>query len=257
MRPERAGLGRMMSAPNGPPPDRRGSESVAVPSWTAEVRNTLLVSRRLAWRVAFASVVVAGLEAVALLSLAPLKAIAPYTIVVDRKTGYAEVVRGRPTGVLPANATGVRGFLARYVLAREGSGPFDTTDLVGQVVRWSAPAERARYLQAVRLATPVGAHYGFPSASETAVTVKTVTIVGPGVARVGFTTAHREAGVERVDSQDHVAEIAFRRLRASRKGLDPLLDPAGVQVTAYVRRELVRTSESSPLRLPDFARELP
>lgn len=257
MRPERAGLGRTMSAPNGPPPDRRGSESVAVPSWTAEVRNTLLVSRRLAWRVAFAAAVVAGLEAVALLSLAPLKAIAPYTIVVDRKTGYAEVVGGRQTEPLPPNATGVRGFLARYVLAREGSGPFDTTDLVGQVVRWSALAERARYLEALRLAKPVSAHFGSPDAREISVTVKTVTIIGSGAARVGFSTERREAGGAGGDQEDHVAEIAFRRLTAPRKGVDPLLDPAGLQVTAYVRRELVRTLESPPLRLPDFARELP
>jgi len=190
-------------------------------------------------------------------ALTPLSRVAPYTVLVDRRTGYAEVLPRSGAGGSALTGTGVQGALARYVLARESAGA--SLQLVRRVALWSAPEERRRYLQTLRLDART---HGSESLDET--TVKAVTVPTPGTARVRFTRGPAGGG-----QPDQVAEIAFRRGGASL--LDRLLGPTDLQVTRYARREAgglpgdgrggVSGSgpapASVPLRLPDTARELP
>lgn len=227
----------------------------AAPSWSAEVGAELLASRRRAWRVFWAAAAVAGCEALALMALTPLSRVAPYTVLVDRRTGFAEVLQGSGAGGSPLTGTGVQGALARYVLARESAEA--SPELVRQVALWAAPEERRRYLQALRLDARA-------SESLDRTTVKAVTVLTPGTARVRFTRGPEGGG-----QPDQVAEIAFRREGSSL--LDRLLGPTDLQVMRYIRRAAdgfpgdgrggVSGSgpapASVPLRLPDTARELP
>lgn len=231
----------------------------AAPSWSAEVGAELLASRRRAWGVFWAAAAVAGCEALALVALTPLSRVAPYIVLVDRKTGYAEVLPGIGVTGSPLTGTRAPGFLARYVLARESAEA--SPELVRQVALWSAPEERRRYLQALRLDART---HGSESLEET--TVKAVTVLTPETARVRFTRGPEGTSG---GQPDQVAEIAFRRGTSSL--LDRLLGPTGLQVTRYAVGEAGGFPGSgqagarvdspaharAPLRLPDTARELP
>ena len=81
-----------------PKPDRDAYYAQAT-SWSQDVNGALRASRRLAWIVAAGAGAIAVLEAIALVSLAPLKTVVPYTITVDRQTGYIETAQGLRPGL--------------------------------------------------------------------------------------------------------------------------------------------------------------
>ena len=66
---------------------------VEADSWAHDRVDALQVSRRTAWRVAFAAALVAVLEAIALIVLMPLKTVEPYTLLVDRQTGFVQALK--------------------------------------------------------------------------------------------------------------------------------------------------------------------
>src|ERR1700761_1374733 len=106
-------------------------------TWSQEIYGTLAAQRRLAWIVAGAAVLVAVLEAFALIALAPLKTVVPYTITVDRQTGYVETAQSLKPGALSQEEAVTQAFLAQYVLARE---TFDVADLQSkykEVAAWT------------------------------------------------------------------------------------------------------------------------
>src|SRR3546814_16462080 len=59
-------------------------------SWAKDQADALRSSRRTAWWVAGAAAVIAVCEALALLFLTPLKTVEPYTLLVDRQTGFVQ-----------------------------------------------------------------------------------------------------------------------------------------------------------------------
>ena len=80
-------------------PERNANYAQAA-SWAADIHGSLRASRRAAWIIAGAAVVVAVLEALALTALTPLKTVVPYTILVDRQTGYVQTLQGLKPGPL-------------------------------------------------------------------------------------------------------------------------------------------------------------
>src|ERR1700712_2780149 len=61
-------------------------------SWAEDAQAARDRSRRFAWRIAAAAATIAALEALALIALAPLKTVVPYTLLVDRNTGFVEAL---------------------------------------------------------------------------------------------------------------------------------------------------------------------
>ena len=104
----------------------RNANYAAAASWAADIHGSLRASRRAALIIAGAAVVVAVLEAVALAALTPLKTVVPYTILVDRQTGYVQTIQGLKPGPLTEDAAVSQSFLVQYVIARE---TFDAADL--------------------------------------------------------------------------------------------------------------------------------
>ncbi len=67
---------------------KRAAYYAEAASWSGDIHGALRASRRVAWWVAGAACLVAVVEGLALAALAPLKTVVPYTISVDRQTGY-------------------------------------------------------------------------------------------------------------------------------------------------------------------------
>lgn len=204
-------------------------------TWASDIHGALRASRRVAWIVAGAAVGVAALEAVALAALAPLKTVVPYTITVDRQTGYIETAQGLQPGGLSQNAAVNQAFLAQYVMAREG---YDVTDLQAnyrKVSAWTTGAERDRYtrfMAKTNASSPVNLN---GANGVVRVTIKSVSLLSPTSALVRFDTERADPGAIAATRLPFTAVIGFRYSGAPMRTQDRYLNPLGFQVTAYRR----------------------
>ena len=219
-----------------PAADRRKRYYQEGETWAADIHGSLRASRRIAWTVAAVAVAVAGLEALALAALAPLKTVVPYTITVDRQTGYVQTEAGlKPGGTLTQDQAVTQSFLVQYVLARE---TFDATDLredYRKVVLWSAGDARAQYLHLMQKTAPDSPLNLYSPTTVLSVTVESVSLLSPTTALVRFETTRREAGSDAGASQPWAAVIAFRYTNAPLQMGDRFINPLGFQVTRYRR----------------------
>ena len=203
-------------------------------SWSADINGSLRASRRIAWIVAAAAVLVAVLEAVALTLLMPLKTVVPYTITVDRQTGAAELARSVAAGPLSQNDALLQSLLAQYVIARE---TLDATDLAAnyrKVGLWSAGTARAEYLKLMDRRNPVSPLLGATAATVIQTTIKQVTVMSPTSALVRFTTDRNDGGGA-VTRSDWAAVMQFGFTGGALSLGDRLVNPLGFQVTHYRR----------------------
>ncbi len=204
-------------------------------TWAQDIHGALRASRRLAWIIAGVAAGIALLEAVALASLAPLKTVVPYTITVDRQTGYIDTVQGLKPGGLSQNVAVNQAFLAQYVMTREG---FDATDLQAnyrKVAAWTVGSERERYIRFMaktNAASPVNV---YTPTSVVQVTIKSVSLLSPTSALVRFDTERADLGGLSTTRQPFAAVIGFRYSGAPMRSEDRFLNPLGFQVTAYRR----------------------
>jgi len=205
-------------------------------SWAADVHGSLRASRRLAWIVAAAATTIAVLEALALALLAPLKTVVPYTITVDRQSGYVETVRGlQPGGTLTQDAAVTQSFLVQYVIARE---TFDATDLrenYQKVLLWSGGTAESTYQRDMQRSTPTSPLNLYPASAIVGVTVKSVSLLTPTTALVRFDTTRRDAGATTGQQQGWTAVMSFRYTGAPMTNGDRFINPLGFEVTSYRR----------------------
>ncbi len=204
-------------------------------TWATDVHGALRASRRLAWIIAGVAVGIAALEAIALAALAPLKTVVPYTITVDRQTGYIDMAQGLQPGGLSQNAAVNQAFLAQYVMAREGFAVTDLQSNYRKVAAWTTGAERDRYIRFMaksNTASPVNA-YG-PS-TVVQVTIKSVSLLSQTSAMVRFETERADAGGIVVTRQPYAAVIGYRYSGGPMRAEDRFLNPLGFQVTTYRR----------------------
>ena len=76
----------------------------------------------------------------------PFKTVVPYTILVDRNTGFAQVLEGEAVPSVKPQSALTQSLLAQYVVARE---TFDIARIQTQyrkVALWSAGGEARRHI---------------------------------------------------------------------------------------------------------------
>jgi type IV secretion system protein VirB8 len=88
-------------------------------SWSDSQNREITASRRVAWIVAGVLGAIALFEAIALIALMPLKTVVPYTLLVDKQTGYVEALKPLEQKTITPDSALVRSFLVQYVIARE------------------------------------------------------------------------------------------------------------------------------------------
>jgi type IV secretion system protein VirB8 len=219
-------------------------------SWAEDRQTALRASRRTAWIIAGVAVGIAALEALALVALAPLKSVVPYTLLVDRNTGYVQMLKGTGTDTVSADEALTQSLLAQYVIAREG---FDIASIQGQyrkVALWSADAARRDYLATIPEANPVSPLRRLPRTSIVTVTVKSVSPIGPSAALVRFETQRIDQGQSGGERAAFVAVIRYRFSGAPMAIEDRLVNPLGFQVTRYRRDQEAVTPPEQPVLRP-------
>ncbi|HTX50269.1 MAG TPA: type IV secretion system protein [Caulobacteraceae bacterium] len=225
----------------------RGRYYQEAATWADDIHGALRASRRVAWIVAAAAAGIAVLEAIALAALAPLKTVVPYTITVDRQTGYVETVRGLEPGALSQDQAVIQSLLVQYVTARE---TFDATDLreaYHKVLLWSSGPARDEYEQLMRKTTPASPLNLYSPTTLVQVTVKSVSLLTPTTALVRFDTTRQDAGASTGSAQPWTAVIAFRFTNAPMAMGDRFLNPLGFQVTRYRRDAETPTPYAAPV----------
>jgi type IV secretion system protein VirB8 len=217
-----------------PSPERNANYAGAA-TWAADIHGALRASRRVAWIIAGAAVVVALLEALALAALTPLKTVVPYTILVDRQTGYVQTVQGLKPGPLTENQAVTQSFLVQYVIARETFDAADLVDNYRKVMLWSADNARSAYRQDMAKTNPNSPLVVNTPTTIVQTTIKSVSLLTPGTALVRFETMRRDGGAATGEVRAYAAVLAFRYTVAPMRMEDRFTNPLGFQVLSYRR----------------------
>ncbi|WP_168076796.1 type IV secretion system protein [Caulobacter sp. SSI4214] len=204
-------------------------------SWAFDDLAALRASRRRAQIIAAAAAGVAALEAVALATLAPLKTVQPYTILVDRQTGYAETLRGVQTGTLSQDQALTQSFAMQYVMARETVDMSDLVDRYRKVTLWSSGEARAQYKRSLERSNPESPLKVYPASTVVSTIVKSVTPLSPTSAIVRFDTVRRDAGASSGERRAWSAVLTYRYSGAPMRMADRAFNPLGFQVLTYRR----------------------
>ena len=229
---------------------RRKQHYQEAATWAADIHGSLRASRKAAWIIASAAVLVAVLEAFALAALAPLKTVVPYTITVDRQTGYVQTESGLKPGFLSQDQAVTQSFLVQYVIGRE---TFDATDLrenYRKVMLWSAGDARATYANLMQRTTPNSPLNLYTPTTVVATTIKSVSLLSPTTALVRFDTTRHESGSTAGETQAYAAVLAFRYTNAPMTMGDRFVNPLGFQVVRYRRDAEAPTGAAVNLAAP-------
>lgn len=206
-------------------------------TWAQDRQDALRASRRTAWIVASVAVAIALIEALVLLVLTPLKTVVPYTLLVDRTTGFVQELDPLEPGKVAPDSALTQSFLVQYVIARES---FDIDKVQAdyrKVALWSAESARSSYIASTQVSNPQSPLVLYPRTTIVETRVKSVSPspIGRNVALVRFDTVRRDAGGRVEAARPWVALIRYRYSGEPMQLEDRMVNPLGFQVLRYRR----------------------
>lgn len=216
-------------------PKTRESYFREASSWAYDQNASLRASRRVAWIVAGVLAVVAICQALALIFLTPLKTVEPYTLMVDKQTGYVQALQPLEPARVAGDAALTQSFLVQYVIARES---FDINALQAnyrKVALWSADSARSRYIATMQPNFPESPLNRYPRSTIIETQVKSVTPMGQGAAMVRYDTRRIDQGGQVQLVGSWVAVVRYRFSGEPMRVEDRYVNPLGFQVIRYRR----------------------
>jgi type IV secretion system protein VirB8 len=214
-------------------------------SWTKDHSDDLRGSRRIAWIVALVAVAAVTIQALVILWLLPLKTVIPYTLLVDRQTGYVQALDPLDAKSISPDRALTQSFLVQYVLAREGFDRSTIQQAYRKALLWSAEGARNDYAALMPVTNPQSPLSRMPQGSIIDAQVRSVTALGERSVLVRFDTIQRDRGGAAQPAQPWVAVIDFRFSTAPLSAEDRFINPLGFQVTRYRR-----SAEALPVEAP-------
>jgi type IV secretion system protein VirB8 len=202
-------------------------------SWNRDRVQAMRSSSRAAWWIAAVAAVIAVLEALALALLTPLKTVEPYTLMVDRTTGYVQALKPLDRATIAPDTALTQSFLVQYVIAREG---FDMATLPAnyrKVASFSANAARSTYLRSIQVSNPQSPLVVYPRTTIVDVRVKSVSPLRNDTALIRFDTARQDAGGQPQLTGSWIAVVRYRYSKAPMRLEERFVNPLGFQVTSY------------------------
>lgn len=202
-------------------------------TWNTDRVAAARSSRKIAWIVASGAALVALLEAIALIVLMPLKTVEPYTLLVDRNTGFVQGLKPLDAQQVTPDSALTQSFLVQYVNARES---FDLSTLQAnyrKAALFSADRARATYLRRMQASNPENPVNLYPRDSIVETRIKSVSPVGRDTAFVRFETVRTDANAQVQPPSPWVAVIRYRYTGEPMRLEDRLVNPLGFQVVHY------------------------
>ncbi|MBU0832074.1 MAG: hypothetical protein KKH33_06790 [Alphaproteobacteria bacterium] len=202
-------------------------------SWSQDRQDALRSSRRVAWIVASVACVIAAVEGFALMLLVPLKTVEPYTLLVDRQTGYVEALKPLEARKVTGDTALTQSFLVQYVIARESFDMSALQERYRKVALWSADTARTSYISGVQATNPDSPLNRYPRSTQIETRVKSVSPMGQNTALVRFETLRIDRNGQPQGAMPWVAVMRFRYSGAPMRVEDRYLNPLGFQVVHY------------------------
>lgn len=214
-------------------------------TWMADRERAQASSRKVLLIVAAVVSAIALLEAAALVLLLPLKTVVPYTLLVDRQTGYVQALKPLEREIVAPDTALVRSFIAQYVIAREGFDIDSLRDTYRKVGLWSAGEARDSYIASMQATNPASPIATLPRRALIEVQIRSVTALNADTLFVRYSTFRTDPGGQRQAPRIWAAAIKYRFSGDAMSADDRLLNPLGFQVLQYRRNE-----ELAPPELP-------
>ena len=202
-------------------------------SWNRDRVQSMRSSHRNAWVIAGIAAAIALLEAIALVLLTPLKTVEPYTLMVDRTTGYVQALKPLDKSTVSPDAALTQSFLVQYVIAREGFDMATLNASYRKTARFSADNARSSYLQQMQVSNPASPLVLYPRTTTVDVRVKSVSPIGANAALVRFETIRTDARGSTQPPSPWVAILRYRYSNAAMSVDDRFVNPLGFRVTSY------------------------
>lgn len=219
---------------------------VEADSWGKDRQDALRGSRRTAWIIAGSAVAIAVMEAVALVVLMPLKTVEPYTLLVDRNTGFVQALTPLDPQRISGDAALTQSFLVQYVIARESFDIDTIQNSYRKVALWSTDLARRDYIAGAQGSNPQSPLAIYPRTTVVETRVKSVSPMGPDTAMVRFETQRRDAGGQTQPPHAFVAIVRYRFSGEPMSVEDRFLNPLGFQVLRYRRDAEALPPEPAP-----------
>lgn len=215
--------------------EARKSYYAEAQSWANDRDAITSKSLRVTRIIAISAAAVAVLEAFVLIAMLPLKTVVPYTILVDRHTGYAQQLDTNAMPDIKPESALTQSLLAQYVVARE---TFDINNLQAQyrkVALWSDEVAKRDYLAVMPASSPDSPINRYPRTTLIQTGIESVTPTGPSTAMVRFYTERRDRGQTVGPRSYWVSLVRFRFSKQPLALEDRLVNPLGFQVIHYRR----------------------
>lgn len=204
-------------------------------TWALDQQDALRGSLGRARLIVAVVAVIAILEALALMLLVPLKTSTMIPVLVDRQTGYVEVLKPDGSRELQSSEALTQSLLAQYVTARESFNIADIAVNYHKVALWSAGAAKTDYLALMPLANPASPLRLYSRTTLVETLVKSVSPLGAHNALVRFETRRHDQSSEASQPEEWAAVINYRFASEALSASDRWLNPLGFQVLSYHR----------------------
>lgn len=155
--------------------------------WDYDVMQHQRRSTRIAWVFAGVSLLIAVAAVVAVAALAPLKTVQPVFVRVDNATGAVDVLyKIDKESTVPRQDLLDKGYLARYVRAREGFFYPAKKEAYHEVMVSSVGRARTDYEASMSRENPESPLVKYAKEDRVDVTIKAISFIGEGLAQVRY-----------------------------------------------------------------------
>jgi type IV secretion system protein VirB8 len=188
-------------------------------------------SNRIAWSIAVASGIVAGVSVFAIAGLTPLKTVEPFVVRVDNSTGIVDVVSALTSTAGTYDEAVTKYFAAKYVRAREGYVWSEAQENFRTIALLSTQPEQTRFAGVYRGSNPESPQNVYGRAATVRIDIASISIINQNVVSVRY--MRTIARGEEVRTTHWVASLTFSYANAPMSSTDRLVNPLGFVVSEY------------------------
>ncbi len=188
-------------------------------------------SNRLAWSIAIAAGIVAGISILAVASLAPLKTVEPFVVRVDNSTGIVDVVSALSATAGTYDEAVTKYFAAKYVRAREGYVWSEAQENFRTIALLSTQAEQARFAATYRGSNPQSPQNVYGRSATVRINIVSIALINQNVVSVRYIRSLTRG--EEVRTTHFVATLTYSYANAPMSSTDRLVNPLGFAVSEY------------------------
>lgn len=215
------------------------SSDPVVAHWYQDIYGSAITSRNRWFLVGVIALILAFLEAGALIGLAPLKAVEPYVIQVDNETGRTTVLAPLAEKPLSENEAVTKFFVVKYILARETYDPQDLNSNYDQVRMMSTLEEANRFDDFIR-----GSHGPLEEFNNTftrTIKVHSVAFLNQKTIQVRFKATRTQVSSNEKQESYWIATLSYQFVNSPMNEEERLNNPLGFQIKNYrVDQEVIK-----------------